>query len=113
MRPLLSLLSALVLVAPSAALAAPSTLTELACRVVYLLNVATGVLVFAAFVIYLMSIGIGLWRREEGAQLLKTTLLWGLVVLFVIASIWGILRLLQETLFGPERQGGASICANL
>jgi len=41
-------------------------------------------------------------KREEG----KTIMMWGIIALFVMVSIWGLVRVLQNTIFGGGGFGG-------
>ena len=80
---------------------APRTFSELAALVVILLNNATAVLVVAGIVVYFYGVSTNILNfSKEGGEKLRAYFLWGIIVLFVMVSIWGILRLLQETLFG-------------
>src|SRR3989344_1687727 len=58
--------------------AAPKDFLQLAGELINILNLATLTLIIAGFVVYF----------------------WGILVLFVMVSIWGIIGLLQNTLFG-------------
>lgn len=91
----------LILAVPTVVLAAaPKTFQELASYIVTILDTASGILIIAGVVVYFFGISTNLFKAgEESSQNLKTQLMWGLIVLFVMVSIWGILKLLQETLF--------------
>lgn len=93
-----------ILVLPAVAAAAgPNTLKELVGMLVDLLNKATGVLVAAALVAFLYGAAYNMLKAgERGSGALRQFLVWGVIILFVMVSIWGILRLLQETLFGSN-----------
>lgn len=74
--------------------------------IVNLLNTATGVLVAAALVAFLYGAAYNMMKAgERGSGALRQFLVWGIIILFVMVSIWGILNLLQQTLFGS---GGTS-----
>ncbi len=91
----------LVVVIPAVALAAPRTLQELAGNLVDLLNNATAVLVLAGIVVYFYGVSTNILNfSDEAGEKLKAYFFWGIIVLFVMVSIWGILNLLQNTLFG-------------
>jgi hypothetical protein len=84
----------------SAQQSAPKTLKELVTMVVNLLNSATALLVLLALVIFLFGASVNIFKsREQGSGALGKFLMWGVIILFVMVSIWGILRLLQNTLF--------------
>lgn len=74
----------------------------LASKVVEILDMATRLLVLVAVMLYLSSVGFSFWRGEEGREALKTYTLWGILAIFVLVSIWGILALLRESLTLPQ-----------
>lgn len=92
----------LVLSAPLVAeAAAPRTLQGLANLLVNLLDNATAVLIVAGIVVYFWGISTNILKFGEGdSEKFKNYFFWGIIVLFVMVSIWGILHLLQDTLFG-------------
>lgn len=93
-------LAAIVFLPTITLAAAPKTLKELANLLVTILNSATALLVFAALVMFLLGASLNIWKsNERGGKVLTTYLMWGILTLFVMVSIWGILRLLQGTLF--------------
>lgn len=97
--PLICTLSFLAV--PSIALAdAPKTFSELAEKLVGLMNAATGVLILLGLVVYFWGMSINILKFEEDVEKRKAYLVWGIIVLFVMLSIWGIIALLQNTLFG-------------
>lgn len=94
-------LALLILAVPAAALAAPRTVQELASVIISLLGQATAVLVVAGLVVYLYGVSTNILNfTDKSGEKLKAYFFWGVIVLFVMVSIWGILRLLQNTLFG-------------
>ncbi|MBI2610781.1 hypothetical protein HYW60_02505 [Candidatus Kaiserbacteria bacterium] len=109
-----------ILLLPSVALAAPNTFQELAYDVVEILDTATFTLIIFGLVVYFwgMATNIPHFGDEKGAEKRKSFFFWGLVVLFVMASIWGIIHLLQNTLFGGDSQftpgagESATLCDN-
>lgn len=103
----LALLSLLV---PSvASAAAPKTFLDLSNLIVLLLDNATAVLVVAGIVVYFYGVSTNILNfSKEGGEKLRAYFLWGIIVLFVMVSIWGILRLLQETLFGQSQSAPAT-----
>ncbi|MBI5457371.1 hypothetical protein HY971_01455 [Candidatus Kaiserbacteria bacterium] len=91
-----------LLTTPAVAFAsAPRTFLELSNVVVTILNDATAVLVVAGIVVYFYGVSTNILNfSNEAGEKLRAYFLWGIIVLFVMVSIWGILRLLQDTLFG-------------
>jgi hypothetical protein len=45
---------------------------------------------------------------EKGAEKRKSFFFWGLIILFVMVSIWGIIQLLQNTLGVRDPTGTAA-----
>lgn len=93
---------AVALSAPLVALAAaPRTFQGLANVVANILNNITAVLIVAGMVVYFWGISINILKFGEGdREKFKNYFLWGIIVLFVMVSVWGIVYLLQATLFG-------------
>ncbi len=110
MKTLLKALPAIILVVPFVANAEVArTLRDLVEQIVDLLNTATGVLVAAALVAFLYGAAYNMLKAgERGSGALRQFLVWGIIILFVMVSIWGILNLLQQTLFGSGAGGGAN-----
>lgn len=94
----------LVLALPSAAFAAPRTFSELAEIAVRFLNAGITTVIILGLVIYFYGIATGLVNlRSGGTEELRRRIVWGLIALFVMVSVWGIVGLVRNTLFG----GGA------
>ena len=102
MRHVRILVSILLLSAPAvASAAAPRTFQELASLIVLILDNATAVLIIAGIAIYFYGISTNILNfSEKSGEKIRAYFFWGIIVLFVMVSIWGILRLLQSTLFG-------------
>jgi hypothetical protein len=94
----------LALFAPAFASAAPRTFSELADLITNLINGGIGVALILAIVIYFWGIIATIPHQSKGdGERLRTHIVWGLAALFIMFSVWGILALLRNTLFG----GGA------
>lgn len=98
-------LAGTILALPAVALAAtPRTFQELASFAVTILNSGTGLLILLGVVVYFYGISINILKIGEGEkEKIKAYFFWGIIVIFLMVSIWGILRLLQNTLFGSDR----------
>ncbi len=97
-------LTVLPLVADAAS--APRTLRELAATIVSMMTYATATLVLLGIVIYLWGIASNMFSLSEGeTTAYRNYVLWGIVILFVMVSIWGILRLLQASVFQGNQFG--------
>ncbi len=89
--------------------AAPKTFQELAKLLIELINLAIVALVISAIVIYFLGVSTNIMSfSEDGREKLKTYFAWGLAILFVMFSIWGILALLSNTLFPGSINGVAT-----
>ena len=98
----IGLVSTLVLV-PSVAFAAPRTFNELANLIVTILDTGTGLLILGGIVVYFWGISTNILKmKDEGSQAFKAYFVWGLIAIFVMLSIWGIIEILQNTIFGGD-----------
>ena len=99
-----ALLALVLLVAPHSTLAVARNFQELALDIVEIIDTATITLVVFALVVYFwgMAVNIPHFGGEKGGEKQKAFFFWGLLVLFVMVSIWGIIQLLQNTLFSDS-----------
>lgn len=110
---------ALIILAPGAALAAPRTFSELADLITNLINGGIGVALILGIVIYFWGIVSTIPHQSKGdGERLRTHIVWGIAALFIMFSVWGILALLRNTLFGGgayDMGGGGSavLCESL
>lgn len=84
-----------------AAAATPRTFSELAELSVNFINAGIGTAIVLGLVIYFYGVasGISSLRRGESEQL-RLRIVWGLIAIFVMVSVWGIIGLVRNTLFG-------------
>lgn len=87
---------------PAQALAlSEGTFSSLVAKLVGIINVTVPVLISLAIVLFFFHTGKGIFgSAKSGAEAksqLKETLLWGVLIIFVMVSIWGILNI-----FGSE-----------
>jgi hypothetical protein len=70
-----------------------------------LLNDGAILMITAALVVYFYGIVGNIWKMSQGearGDELKKNLFWGIIILFFMVSIWGVIQFLQYTLFkGP------------
>lgn len=91
----------ILLFLPSIALAAPRTFSELAENSIQIINGGIGVTIILGLVIYFYGIASGIGKlRGGGIEELRPRIVWGLVAIFVMVSVWGIVGLVRNTLFG-------------
>lgn len=91
------------LLVPAVALAAaPRTWSELVYSLVSLMNAGAITLITLAFVGYFYGISsnILVFGEDTDGAKRRAYFVWGVIILFVMVSIWGILRLLQNTFIG-------------
>lgn len=109
----------IALLLPTAAFAAPRTFADLADLVTNLINGGIGVALILGIVVYFWGIVTTIPKQSTGdSEKLRTQLVWGIAALFVMFSVWGILALLRNTLFGGGGysfggDGGQVLCESL
>lgn len=81
----------------------PRTFTDLANQIITILSNTTFVLMLAGIAIYFWGVSSNMIKISKGeGETLKTQFVWGIMVLFVMVSIWGIIQILQNTLFSDS-----------
>ncbi len=99
-----------ILAMPIAASAASSDLSDLATAIVQILNDGAILLITAMIMYYFYGITKHIWDAQSGKVdrgAFRKLLLQGIIILFVAVSIWGIVQVLQYTVFGsPEAANG-------
>ena len=85
---------------PTAVFAAPSSFKELVGIFLGLLDQGTAILIGIAALIFFWNITSNLWGEESADKnkKLRSSITWGILILFIMSSIWGILYVLQQTL---------------
>src|SRR3990167_476750 len=108
LRSLLSFVS-LILFTPKPALAVlvvtyANTWAGFVNVLVSLMNKGIGTLLVLAVAVYFWGISSNIleFGEDKGGEKRKAYLFWGIIILFVMVSIFGILRLVQNTIFGSE-----------
>jgi len=84
----------------SAYAAAPKNFKELADSIGSIIDTGTGVLIVLGFAVYFWGISTNILKFEDDPEKRKAYFIWGILVLFVMVSIWGIIGLIGNTLFG-------------
>lgn len=86
---------------PTIVLAAPKTFQELIGMVIDFTNLLVPILIGLAVVLYFWNISKNLFGLDGGSgdsqQKMREAIVWGLGILFVMVSIWGILNMLKES----------------
>lgn len=108
-----------LLLIPGVAFAAPRTFDELAGRMVQLLNAGIGISIILGLVVFFYGLAVSMPHKDHADfERLRNTIIWGIIALFVMVSVWGILGLVRNTLFGGgggvDLSGGdGPFCASL
>lgn len=93
-----------MLLAPyTADAAAPRSFKELVDFFVFLMDNVVVILVLCAIVLYFWGITQNINKFSEsgeGPEKVRAYFFWGIIILFVMVSVWGILRILENSLFG-------------
>lgn len=79
---------------------APRTFAALVSEIISILDAATVTLVILGVVIYLWGMSVNILKFEDDPDKRKAYFFWGIIVLFVMFSLWGIVAILGNTLFG-------------
>ena len=88
---------------------APRTFKELSSQLVTILSAGVVTLVALAIVIYIWGIASNMIKLGEGeGDKYKAYIFWGIAILFVMVSIWGIIGLLNNTIFSGNPAGSDS-----
>jgi hypothetical protein len=99
-----------VLLAPAAAFAAPQTFSDLVQLILSYINPLAALLASIALLIFFYGIVLYIFKagdgeaHAEGRQLI----MWGIIALFVLTSVWALANILSSTFFGYTGGGGAS-----
>jgi len=86
---------------PSVSIAAPGSFEDLIYGFIGpLIDQATKILIGVAVLIFFYNIMINMWGEHsaEKTKKLISTITWGVLIIFVMSSIWGILYILRVTL---------------
>ncbi len=102
----------IVLLVPSIVLAASQPLQSLGNQIVGFFNAATALLMLGGIVVFLYGTTNNIFKTANGeTRDMKNYLLWGIGALFIMFSVWGILSILQNTIFsssGANAGGGTN-----
>jgi hypothetical protein len=94
------ILLATPLLLPSVALAAPKTFQELIGLIIDFANLLVPILIGIAVLLYFWNISKTLFSIEgssDNQEKMREAIVWGLGILFVMVSVWGILNVLKQT----------------
>ena len=113
MRTAFALFALLLLPLMASAAGTPKNFSELVGSLLQLLNYGGVVLVTLAITIYFGGIAMNISKAgEENAAKLRSYLSWGILILFFMISIWGVIQILETTFFSGT-QGSDSVKQSL
>lgn len=94
---------AITILSPSIVFAAPKTFSELVAFLIGYINIIIPIIISAAVLLYVRNTASGLWGMREGKAdpSWKTGMMWGVITIFFMVSIWGILTILLNTVGFP------------
>lgn len=101
--------SILALAAPFV-VAAQTTLSDILDQVLGFLNTAAAIVIALAVVYFLYGVTQYIMQagNEEKRTEARNTMIWGIVAIFVMVSVWGLVNLLQDT-FGVQQDGAQTL----
>ena len=81
------------------AVTAPSTFKGLVYMILDVLGAITPILFAVALIVFLWGVGQFILKTEESGalELAKQKMFWGVIALFVLFSLWGIVRFLGDS----------------
>lgn len=94
-----------LLAVPSISDAAPRTWSGLVDSLVSIINSGIATIVTLALVAYFYGVATNILKFEDNPDKKKAYFFWGIIILFVMVSVWGILNLVKTSLFGSSAQG--------
>lgn len=105
-----------LLITPLVADAAATSFKSLAAQVVDILNAGSIAIITATIVIYMFGVSRRIYEiskegKVKGSEL-SSYLMSGVLIIFVMVSIWGLIHVLQYSLFGglpPQSSSGTII----
>lgn len=93
---------ALTLPQLAAAAGTPRTLSDVANLALTIIGQGTLMLMIAAVAAYFFNISMNMLKLSQGESAeWKSHFFWGIMAIFVMVSIWGIVQILQYTIFTP------------
>lgn len=83
---------------PTLSFAAGKTVMDIAKMLTTYINMVIALMITAGLVIFLFSALKGFGSSGEGKSEFKRVLIWGVIALFVMVSVWGLVTLIKNTI---------------
>jgi hypothetical protein len=95
---------------PTLAFAAPANLRELIVLIIEIINDLIVIVAALALLYFFWGLAQFILNAgsEEGRTKGKNVMIWGIIALFVMVSVWGIIAVLNNTFFGTSGGGGSN-----
>lgn len=87
-----------LLVSPSLVFAAAKTFADLARWITGIINMVIAVMISLAVVLYFMGAVVKMQSLTHDQKALREYLLWGVLAIFIMVSIWGIVALVKNSI---------------
>jgi hypothetical protein len=78
-----------------------------------LINPLVGVLMTLAIAAFFYGLVVYIWNLRGGKDEGKAIMVWGVVAIFVMVSVWGLVKLLQRTFLGDGQNYSAPAVDNI
>ena len=106
--PIIRLTILLTLLAPTSLFAAGETLGSIITRFADdLIDPLVGILMTLAILAFFYGLVLYIWNLRGGKDEGKAIMVWGVVAIAVMVSVWGLVNLLQRTVLGEATDYGA------
>ena len=106
--PIIRLTILLTFLAPTSLFAAGETLGSIITRFADdLIDPLVGILMTLAILAFFYGLVIYIWNLRGGKDEGKAIMVWGVVAMAVMVSVWGLVNLLQRTVFGDNENYSA------
>lgn len=95
------LIIASIVFLPTMAFAAPGSFKELVDKLLLpMIDQGTKILISIAVLIFFWNVANNLWgeKSAEKNKKMRDSIMWGVLIIFVMVSIWGIIYILRATL---------------
>jgi len=72
--------------------------------IIGILDLLVSIIIGLALVFFLWGVAKFILNSDDPKKVAegKQVMIWGIIALFVMVSVWGIVNFMQEALFGPE-----------
>ncbi|PID83282.1 hypothetical protein CSB11_01960 [Candidatus Campbellbacteria bacterium] len=101
------LATAILAIAPAITFAAQQNNDTLFTKATGWISTLNVILFSVVVLAFTTGVALYVFDKEKNPEKLKSRILWPLVAVIVLASLWGIVKLVQTTIFGSGNQNNA------